>query len=81
MNQTYYENFDLRALLLLSGLNVRHYAEANPSLTVDGYFSVPEPPSAGTATPGLGVPQAPRTMITAKMIAACFSFILILLVL
>ena len=33
------EHFDLQALLMNSGLNVRHYAEANPSVTVGDYFA------------------------------------------
>lgn len=38
MGQIYGERYDLQALLMNSGLNVRHFAEVNPLFTVDDYF-------------------------------------------
>ena len=38
MDQNLFNHFDLQALLMHSGLNVRRFAEVNPSLSVDEYF-------------------------------------------
>jgi len=40
MGQIYSEQFDLEALLMYRGLNVRHFAEVNPSFTVSEYFGL-----------------------------------------